>query len=95
MVTGTDSQYFIYFATYKWAKYARALDYTRLKRFASYKHSTLLGLFVGWEGNEVLWIWLQALSTAFFQNYTNQVILSECTEPQILAICIILVYDIV
>ncbi len=42
----TNSQYFVFFLTYKWAQNATVLHYTRLKRLARGKHSSLLNLFV-------------------------------------------------
>ncbi len=42
------------FETYEWATQARALHYTRLERLARDKHSSLLGLFLINENNEVL-----------------------------------------
>ncbi len=53
-VQGMFSQHFILFATHKWAQYDRVLNYSRLGRLASVKHSSLLGPFVSCEENEVL-----------------------------------------
>ncbi len=57
-----------FFATYKWAQWDRVLHYTRLKRFARDKHSSLSGPFISYEENEVLWMQLlvQIQNTSFF-----------------------------
>jgi hypothetical protein len=39
------------------AKLARLLHNAKLQRFASDKHSNLLGLFVSYEENKVFWKW--------------------------------------
>ncbi len=46
-------QHFILFVTQEWA---RLLHYTMLERLATEKHSGLLGPFLSYEENEVLWI---------------------------------------
>ncbi len=47
------SQNFIFFATLELAQKDRALHYTRLERFARDKHSSILGLIISYEENEV------------------------------------------
>ncbi len=47
-----------------------------LERLTSDKHSNLLGQFLGYEENEVLWIWFQV-------SYSEQYIIFvsyECTQ---------------
>jgi hypothetical protein len=48
------NQSFIFCATYELAEQARVLLKTRLERLASGKHSNVLGLFVSYDENEVL-----------------------------------------
>ncbi len=43
MVEGLYSQLLIFFVTYERAEEARVLDYTRLERFSSNKHSFFIG----------------------------------------------------
>jgi len=54
---GPYSQHFIFSVTYESAQLVRVLHYTRLKRLSNDKHSSLLGTFINFEGNEVLRIW--------------------------------------
>ena len=51
------SQHFI--MSYEFSKYAGVVHDTTLERLSSYKHSSLLGPFLTYEKNEVLWIWPQ------------------------------------
>ena len=50
------SQHSIFFVTYKSAQYARLFHNTKLEMLTSDKHSNLLGQFLSYEENEVLWI---------------------------------------
>ncbi len=43
-----------FFTTYEWAQKARVQHYSRLERLARHIHSSLLGPFVHYKGNEVL-----------------------------------------
>ncbi len=52
------SQHFIFFLNYELAQYVRVLHYTRPEKLDKDKHSCLLGPFVSYEENEVLWIQL-------------------------------------
>ncbi len=54
------SQHLIFFITYECAQLARVLDYATSERLANDKHSSLLGPFVNYEENEVLWKFHQA-----------------------------------
>ncbi len=56
------SQHSIFFVTYESAQYARLLHNSRLKRLTSDKHSNLLGQFLSYEENVVLWILTQGHS---------------------------------
>ncbi len=51
---GPYSQHFIFFVTYELAIITTVLHYTKLERLAMDKHSSLLGIFVSYEENEVL-----------------------------------------
>jgi len=51
---GSYSQPFILLLTYEWAHKARVLHYIMLETLASDKHSSLLGPFLTYEGNEEL-----------------------------------------
>ncbi len=53
------TQHFIFFVTFKYTQQVRVLLYTRLKKFARDKHSSLLRPFMSYEENIVLSIWLQ------------------------------------
>jgi hypothetical protein len=53
---GPYSQHFIFFLTYKWAQYAKLLNYTRLDGLGGDKHSSLLDSFLSYEENQVLGI---------------------------------------
>ncbi len=48
------SQHLIFIVTYKRAKKVRVLNYTRLEKLASDKHSSLLGRFVSYKENVLL-----------------------------------------
>ncbi len=61
---GPYSQHSIFFITYESAQKARVFHNTMLERLTSDKHSNLLGQFLSYEENEVLWICTQN-STAF------------------------------
>ncbi len=60
MFLGIYSQDFIFFETYEWAQLSSVLHYTRLEKLARNKHSSLLGSFINYEENEVLWITVSA-----------------------------------
>ncbi len=49
----------IFCVKYEWAQQVRVLHNTKPERFAMYKHTSLLGLFVSYKENEVLRKWLQ------------------------------------
>ncbi len=51
---GPYSQHFVFFVTYESAQYTTVFHKTRLLRLSSNKHTNLLGLFVSYDGNEVL-----------------------------------------
>jgi hypothetical protein len=59
-VHGPYSQHFLFFLTYDWPPKARVLHYTRLQRAAIDKYFSLLGPFVSYKENAVLWIRLHA-----------------------------------
>jgi hypothetical protein len=80
----------IFFVTYHWTQQARVLHYTRLERLARDKHSSLLGPFVSYEENEVLWIWLQVSYSQHFiflvtYHWTQQAIVLHYTRLKWLA----------
>jgi hypothetical protein len=54
----TYLQHFIFFVAYEWAQQARVLVHTRLERLACDKNSSLLGKFMSYKENEVLWMWI-------------------------------------
>jgi hypothetical protein len=54
------SQHFIFFVAYEWAQIARVFHYARIQKLAGDKHSCLSGLFISYEENEGLWIYLRA-----------------------------------
>jgi hypothetical protein len=47
------SQHFIFIVTYEWAQWVRVLHYTRLKRLAKDKLSSLLDPFVSYKENKL------------------------------------------
>ncbi len=53
---GTYSKHLIYFMIYKSDQKARVLHTFKLERLDHDKSSSLLGLFLSYEENEVLWI---------------------------------------
>ncbi len=57
---GLYSQHFILFFAYESVQKVRVLRNTLLKRLGSYKHSSLLDLYISYEETEVLWIRPQA-----------------------------------
>ncbi len=66
MALGLYSQHFIFFVTYEWTKKARMLHYAGLESLARDKYSSLLGPFVSYEENDVLWKFLLGL---YSQNF--------------------------
>ncbi len=56
MEQGPYSQHFFFFVTYELGQWARVFHYIRLEMLARNKHSSLLGQFVSYEENKVLWI---------------------------------------
>ncbi len=55
------TQHFIFFVSYEWVQLAWTLNYARLERLARNKQFSLLGTFVSYKINEVLWIRLLLL----------------------------------
>ncbi len=53
---GPYSQNLIFFVTYEWAQYVSVLHHTKLEKIVRDKLSSLLGLFVSYEENEMFWI---------------------------------------
>jgi hypothetical protein len=51
MTPGPYLQQFIFFVTYKLAKFGRVLNYTVKERLAKDKHTNLLGPFVSYKEN--------------------------------------------
>ncbi len=60
------SQHSIFFVTYESAQKARLFHNTKLKRLTSNKHPNLLGQFLSYEENEVLWI-----RTLFYKTFST------------------------
>ncbi len=60
------TQHFIFFVTLKYTQQVRVLLYTRLKKLAKDKHSSILRPFMSYEENIVLWIWLDGLYSQQF-----------------------------
>ncbi len=50
-----DSQHFIFFLTYEYFQKARVLYYNRPEKLASGKHTNLLGPFVTYKENKVVY----------------------------------------
>ncbi len=51
---GPYSVYFIFFVANEWTLLVRVFHYTWLEGLSSVKHSSLLGLFVGYKQNEAV-----------------------------------------
>jgi hypothetical protein len=55
----------LFFVTYEWTQYAKVLHNTRQERLVSDQHSSLLGLFMSYWKNKVLWRKLRDCFTTF------------------------------
>ncbi len=65
------SQHSIFFTTYEKTQLASVLHYDRFGRLARNKHSSLLGPFVGYGENKVLWIWPMYSSLVFAWTFSK------------------------
>jgi hypothetical protein len=50
-------KHFIFLVTDKWVWQAGVLHFTRIERLAKDNHDSLMGPFVSYKENELLWIW--------------------------------------
>ncbi len=75
---GPYSSHFIFYVTYKWAQKSRVSHYTKLERFAIDKYYCLLGPFVSYVENEVIWIWLTGNVNKYWTFLKN---LAETNTP--------------
>jgi hypothetical protein len=53
---GPYTVHFIFFVANEWTLWAKVFHYTWLEGLARVKHSSLLGLLVGYKQNKALWI---------------------------------------
>ncbi len=70
-VRGTDSQNFIFCVTYEWAQKASVFVPDEHFQRTEMQHSSLLGQFVRYEENRVLWIQPQGAYSQFFMLFAT------------------------
>jgi len=66
MAPGLIFKTFHFLHNLQMSQYARVLDLTRVERLARDRHSSLLGPYENYKGNEVLLIWLQGSYSKHF-----------------------------
>jgi hypothetical protein len=75
MLQGTILKSLIFFVTYEWAQEAEVLHYTKLERFARYKHSTYRSHSVTKEKNgDVYYLYVCGFKTGFVESFSTDVV---------------------
>ncbi len=82
VVPGAYSQHFIFFVTFEWAQSDRVLHGIWLWKLACDKHSSLLGKFVSYEENKVLFTTLFFFVTHEGPNKSDLSITTKCEQIQ-------------